>query len=626
MKIVLTGGVARPQSYELIGPLATGVLEQVTLDVAFLGVDGLDEVAGATAHHEGEASINRLMVGRPAKVVVAADSSKLGRRAFARICPLGEVDVLVTDTGTPPRTQPGSRTPESTLSPPERVAQPCPRPCRRRRLQSGRARPRGRRDPRVRPAGEAGAEHVAGRRRVRVDHRGGRGPARAQRRAGRRGRRRPGGPVHAGPAGPGGVATGAVAVREDIPTGMTVALSRRRPGHPDRARGGGSLTADDVPAGLLAGPGTCTSAPTSWSRSRSGPAWPVMTAAQAAGATVSLDTNWDPSGRWGDDRLAAALARADLLLPNEAEAVRLSGEPDLAAAVPCYRGRVPAGGQAGRPGALCADGIRQHRVSVPPLAPVDATGAGDCFNAGLIAGLLRGLALPEAAALGCAAGALSTRAPGGTGSAPDLRSALALAGEASVTIPAAGRPASCPGHPGWRVRDQRRSETVVCSWAAEGSPLSALNTRNWPLRCALPRWNVPFTGAGTSYRTRCHRPSHGIDGSTRPSVETSPCEIETVKSLDSHPGSQASRVTSDSEPSRFRWTCFAVFSCATPTGLSCAMATGAAAAVRPARQRERSPAVAHVTGTPDLPGRVSPDRPPARRKAPGTFGANAQAL
>ena len=38
--------MARPQSYELTGPL---------------GVDGIDAAAGATAHHEGEASINRLM-------------------------------------------------------------------------------------------------------------------------------------------------------------------------------------------------------------------------------------------------------------------------------------------------------------------------------------------------------------------------------------------------------------------------------------------------------------------------------------------------------------------------------------------------------------------------------------
>jgi DeoR family transcriptional regulator of aga operon len=99
IKIVVTGGVARPQSYELTGPLATGVLEQVVLDIAILGVDGIDEVTGATAHHEGEASTNRLMAHRASRVVIAADSSKVGRRAFARICTAREIDVLVTDAG-----------------------------------------------------------------------------------------------------------------------------------------------------------------------------------------------------------------------------------------------------------------------------------------------------------------------------------------------------------------------------------------------------------------------------------------------------------------------------------------------------------------------------------------------
>jgi DeoR family transcriptional regulator, aga operon transcriptional repressor len=98
IKIVATGGVARPQSYELTGPLATSVLEQVSLDVAILGVDAID-AAGATAHHEGEASINQLMGRQAGKVIIVADSSKVGRRAFARICGPAEVDTLVTDAG-----------------------------------------------------------------------------------------------------------------------------------------------------------------------------------------------------------------------------------------------------------------------------------------------------------------------------------------------------------------------------------------------------------------------------------------------------------------------------------------------------------------------------------------------
>ncbi|WP_351224657.1 DeoR/GlpR family DNA-binding transcription regulator [Streptomyces sp. NPDC002133] len=96
-KIVVTGGVARPQSYELIGPLADGVLSQITMDVAVLGVDAFDVVHGAAAHDEDEAAINRLLCERAQRVVVAADSTKLAARAFARICGTDQVDTLVTD-------------------------------------------------------------------------------------------------------------------------------------------------------------------------------------------------------------------------------------------------------------------------------------------------------------------------------------------------------------------------------------------------------------------------------------------------------------------------------------------------------------------------------------------------
>ncbi len=97
IKIVVTGGVTRGQSYELIGPFATLVLAQLTLDWAILGVDALDPRAGATAHHEGEASINNLMATRAEQVMIVADSSKLGQRAFARMCAVDDIDVIVTD-------------------------------------------------------------------------------------------------------------------------------------------------------------------------------------------------------------------------------------------------------------------------------------------------------------------------------------------------------------------------------------------------------------------------------------------------------------------------------------------------------------------------------------------------
>lgn len=104
MKIVVAGGVVRPQSFELVGPLGSALLREVTLDMALLGVDALDVSLGAAAHHEGEAAMNSLMVARARRVVIIADASKLGRHAFARICPLDRIDTLVTDSGAPPET------------------------------------------------------------------------------------------------------------------------------------------------------------------------------------------------------------------------------------------------------------------------------------------------------------------------------------------------------------------------------------------------------------------------------------------------------------------------------------------------------------------------------------------
>ncbi len=97
VRIVMTGGVVTPQSYELVGPFAERTLGELSMDVAVLGVNGVDPEFGATTHNAGEAGINALMARHAKQVIVAADSSKLGEQAFVRICPPGDIDVLVTD-------------------------------------------------------------------------------------------------------------------------------------------------------------------------------------------------------------------------------------------------------------------------------------------------------------------------------------------------------------------------------------------------------------------------------------------------------------------------------------------------------------------------------------------------
>ena len=103
IRIVVTGGVARTQSYELTGPYAEAVLEEVIIDVAFLGVEGLHPDTGAAAAYEDEARINRMLASRATKVVIVADSSKFQNRSFATIAPFSDIDVIITDSGIDPK-------------------------------------------------------------------------------------------------------------------------------------------------------------------------------------------------------------------------------------------------------------------------------------------------------------------------------------------------------------------------------------------------------------------------------------------------------------------------------------------------------------------------------------------
>ncbi|WP_154794182.1 DeoR/GlpR family DNA-binding transcription regulator [Occultella kanbiaonis] len=102
LRVVVTGGVVRPHSYELTGPLAGLLLGQVSLDLLFLGVDALDPQGGASAADEGEASTNAALADRAERVLVVADSTKLGRSAFARILPTNKVHTLITDADADP--------------------------------------------------------------------------------------------------------------------------------------------------------------------------------------------------------------------------------------------------------------------------------------------------------------------------------------------------------------------------------------------------------------------------------------------------------------------------------------------------------------------------------------------
>ena len=88
LKLIVTGGVARSASYELVGTLADATLRGLNVDVAFVGVDGVDAERGLTTQNEVEAATNRALMARAKRTVVVADATKLGRVALAQIAGL----------------------------------------------------------------------------------------------------------------------------------------------------------------------------------------------------------------------------------------------------------------------------------------------------------------------------------------------------------------------------------------------------------------------------------------------------------------------------------------------------------------------------------------------------------
>ena len=98
LRILLTGGLLRPQSLELVGALAENTFNSVNIGIAILGADGVSAAEGVTTHDETEARTNHAMVDRAPRTIVVADGSKVGQVAMARMADITEVAVLITDS------------------------------------------------------------------------------------------------------------------------------------------------------------------------------------------------------------------------------------------------------------------------------------------------------------------------------------------------------------------------------------------------------------------------------------------------------------------------------------------------------------------------------------------------
>ena len=135
---------------------------------------------------------------------------------------------------------------------------------------------------------------------------------------------------------------------------------------------------------------------------------------KAAGLTISMDTNDDPEDRW-QGGIAEVLRYVDVFLPNEREALRITGAEDLEAAARRLAEIVPLVViKRGAEGATALRGTQCFKSSPVKVNAIDAVGAGDSFDAGFISRYIQGADVETCLSFGNLAGALSTTRPGGT--------------------------------------------------------------------------------------------------------------------------------------------------------------------------------------------------------------------
>jgi DeoR/GlpR family transcriptional regulator of sugar metabolism len=97
IRLMMTGGLMRPREHSLVGPPAIATIGNHRFDWYVMTVSGIDLHAGCTEWNLDDAAVKQAALESARTIMVAADSTKIGAIAFARLCPIDRLGIIVTN-------------------------------------------------------------------------------------------------------------------------------------------------------------------------------------------------------------------------------------------------------------------------------------------------------------------------------------------------------------------------------------------------------------------------------------------------------------------------------------------------------------------------------------------------
>ena len=97
VKVVLIGGELQKTTGACTGVFADEMSERMRFDTAFIGVSNISPDGQITTRSLDEYKAKRSIIQRSKRVILLADSTKIGQSGFLQTCSLKEIDTMITD-------------------------------------------------------------------------------------------------------------------------------------------------------------------------------------------------------------------------------------------------------------------------------------------------------------------------------------------------------------------------------------------------------------------------------------------------------------------------------------------------------------------------------------------------